>query len=74
MARRKAEERVKREEESQRQAEERKVKEEEERKADEERLEKEREEAEKLQIQVTEKVTVKLRHPQEMFVCMCVRS
>ena len=53
MARRKAEERVKREEEAQRQGEEtRKKKEEEERKGEEERLQKEKEEAEKLQKQV----------------------
>lgn len=52
MARRKAEERAKREEEAQRQAEERGRREEEEKRLEEERAQKEREEAERLQKQV----------------------
>lgn len=52
MARRKAEERAKREEAAQRLAEERRQREEEERKVEEERLQRDREEAEKLQKEV----------------------
>jgi len=52
MARRKAEERAKREEEAQRQAEEKKRQEEEEKRLEEERAQREREEAERLQRQV----------------------
>lgn len=76
MARRKAEERAKREEEAQRQAEEKKRREEEDRKREEEeRIQREREEAERLQKQVSVKhqrhlaeVTVTRCH----IVCVCV--
>lgn len=64
MARRKAEERAKREEEAQRQAEEKRRLEEEEKRLEEERAQKERQEAERLQKQV-HKHTLRTR------ICSC---